>query len=69
MVGVDEFDRWAVDVLSNQRILSLCRIVALTVPWRRGVVGAAILRIVARPVSLGNFVVATHGLTDGAMAW
>jgi hypothetical protein len=35
------------DVVGDGRNFVLCRIVALTVPWRRGMVGGAVLRIVA----------------------
>ena len=40
-------DGWAYDVVGDGRNFVLRRIVALTVPWRRGMVSAAILRIVA----------------------
>ena len=39
-------DGLAYDVVGDGRNFVLCRIVALTVPWRRGVVGGAVLQIV-----------------------
>jgi hypothetical protein len=42
-------DGLAHGVVGDRRNFVLCRIVALTVPWRRGMVVGAILRIVALP--------------------